>query len=64
MALYETLCGETYQHALGHYGNLMMPNMSDSDGQNQDLLYLQNKISSRLGMDYNIGSSILGSSNP
>lgn len=54
----------SYTNAVGHYGNLMLPNMSDSTGQNQDLLYLQNKICTRLTLDYNIGLAPLASSNP
>ncbi|MBQ0045583.1 MAG: ABC transporter permease [Mycoplasma sp.] len=61
MALY----GEpSYADAIGHYGNLMIPNLSDSTGQNQDLLYLQNKLCTRLTLDYNIGLPGVASSNP
>lgn len=53
-----------YRDAIGNNGLLMMPSAADATGQNTDLLYLQNKRSSRLTLNYEIGLPGVASSNP
>ncbi|MCQ3908277.1 MAG: hypothetical protein MJ200_01670 [Mycoplasmoidaceae bacterium] len=53
-----------YKDTLGLNGLLMIPSAADADGQNTDLLYLQNKRSSRLTLNYDIGVEGIASSNP
>lgn len=55
---------EGYCDAVGHYGNLVLPTIADATGQNQDLLYVQNKISTRMVLDYSMGVPGLAASNP
>ncbi len=63
------LSGTGYYSPTGYYdisakkGQLQFPNAADADGQVSDLTYLQNRINSRLLLDYNIGIGTL-SSNP
>jgi len=57
------LTGYHYRDTVDKVGTLMLPNASDATGQAWDLLYLQNKICSKLTLDYNIGIGSL-SSNP
>jgi len=52
-----------YRDTVDKHGTLMLPNASDAKGQAWDLLYLQNKLCSKLTLDYNIGIGSL-SSNP
>ncbi len=58
------LVQEDYIKTIGSNGNLMLPTMSDAQGQIKDLMYLQNKASARLTLDYNIGVPGIAASNP
>ncbi len=49
---------------IGNNGLIQIPSQADATGQNQDLTYLQNKINSRLTLDYNIGMPGVAASNP
>lgn len=60
--LIETL-GNQYRDTLSKYGNLLVPNISDSTGQVEDLYYLAQKSSSKFTLDYNVGIGTI-SSNP
>ena len=55
---------DTYRIAIGDNSLLMMPSAADAEGQNTDLLYLQNKRSSRMTLNYEIGLPGVASSNP
>lgn len=52
-----------YREILNKLGNLAIPNQGDSNGHTSDLFYLNNKILSKLTLDYNMGLGPL-SSNP
>lgn len=54
----------TYKNTIGRNGLLMLPSAADADGQASDLFYLQNKRSSRLTLNYDIGVPGIASSNP
>lgn len=58
------LFGDTYVDAIGKNGNLFLPNAGDSSGQDTDLLYLQNRFSSKLTLDHVIGLPGVAASNP
>lgn len=59
-----SLTQDRYIPTIGSNGNLMLPTAADATGQTEDLMYLQNKASSRLTLDYNIGVPGIASSNP
>ncbi|XQP54917.1 MAG: FtsX-like permease family protein [Mycoplasmoidaceae bacterium] len=53
-----------YKNAIGMSGLLMLPSSADAEGQQTDLMYLQNRHSSRLTLNYDIGIPGIASSNP
>ncbi|MCQ3915718.1 MAG: hypothetical protein MJ195_03215 [Mycoplasmoidaceae bacterium] len=55
---------DNYKNTIGLNGLLMIPSAGDATGQAEDLLYLQNKRSSRLTLNYDIGVPGIASSNP
>lgn len=52
-----------YYDMVAPKGQLQLPNIADATGQLTDLTYLQNRVNSRLLLDYNIGVSSI-TSNP
>ncbi|MCQ2956324.1 MAG: hypothetical protein MJ233_00125 [Mycoplasmoidaceae bacterium] len=54
----------TVKDTINNNGLIQLPSAADATGQNEDLTYLQNKINSRLTLDYNIGMPGVAASNP
>ena len=56
--------GYEYRDILSKTGNLVIPNQADSEGHTSDLFYLDNKIISKINVDYNMGLTGVLASNP
>jgi hypothetical protein len=47
-----------------YHANVFYPNYGDSTGQSQDITYMKNRVMAKSIVDLQIGSSILGKTDP